>query len=102
MNNIHYYELCFYGDEDEATDVKACSYVIKTEIEPVIKDEVALKILFGEHPNDEQRDLIANCTCVMEVAEDEAQFFDIEGLVERVESEYGVYYKRKDNLIVGI
>jgi hypothetical protein len=96
MKKVYWYELCFYGDEDQnaITDIRACSYIIKTEIPPVIKDEVALKILFGENPTAEQKKLIDNCTCVMEVTEDEAQFFDVEGLVNRVESEYGVYYKR--------
>jgi hypothetical protein len=95
MSNIHWYELCFYGDEDAVTDKnKACSYVIKTEIPPVIDDGVALKILFGENPTNEQRELINNCTCVMEITEVEAQFFDVEGLVNRVENEYGAYYTR--------
>ena len=31
----------------------------------------------------------------MEVGEDEASFFDIEGLTKRVENEYGVYYTRE-------
>lgn len=96
---IHWYELCFYGDEDENTETsedKACSYAIKTEIPPIIKEEVALKILFGEHPTDEQKELIDNCTCIMEVTEDEAKFFGggCDVLTNRVESEYGVYYTR--------
>ena len=81
-NKIHWYELCFYGDEDTESEKyvadKACSYVIKTEIKPVIDNKVALKILFGENP-----------------IEDEASFFDIEGLTKRVENEYGVYYTRE-------
>ena len=79
--NLHWYELCFYGDEDSESKnyvvEKACSFVIKTEIEPVISDDVALKILFGEYPT-----------------EDEANFFDIEGLTKRIENEYGIYYVR--------
>ena len=31
----------------------------------------------------------------MEVTEDEAQFFDVEGLTKRVESKYGAYYTRQ-------
>lgn len=31
----------------------------------------------------------------MYVAEDEAQFFDVEGLTKPVESKYGVYYTRQ-------
>ena len=31
----------------------------------------------------------------MEVSEDEVQFFDVERLTKRVESEYGVYYTRQ-------
>jgi hypothetical protein len=95
---VHWYELCFYGDEDTESENyvadKACSYVIKTEIEPVIDDKVALKILFGENPTEEEMDLINHCTCIMEVSEDEANFFDIEELTKRVENEYGVYYAR--------
>ena len=98
-NKIHWYELCFYGDEDTESEKyvadKACSYVIKTEIKPVIDNKVALKILFGENPIEEEIDLINNCTCVMEVGEDEASFFDIDGLTKRVENEYGVYYTRE-------
>ena len=52
-NKIHWYELCFYGDEDTESEKyvadKACSYVIKTEIKPVIDNKVSLKILFGEY-----------------------------------------------------
>ena len=44
-NKIHWYELCFYGDEDTESEKyvadKACSYVIKTEIKPVIDNKVA-------------------------------------------------------------
>jgi hypothetical protein len=96
--NLHWYELCFYGDEDSESKnyvaEKACSFVIKTEIEPVISDDVALKILFGEYPTEDEIDLINHCTCVMEVSEDEANFFDIEGLTKRIENEYGIYYVR--------
>lgn len=96
--NIHWYELCFFGDEDTEgknyNAQKACSYVIKTEIPPVIDNKIALKILFGEPRDPWEKELIENCTCVMEVAEDEARFFDVEELTKRVESEYGVYYTR--------
>lgn len=98
--NIHWYELCFFGDEDidgEKYDPdKAYSYVIKTEIPPVIDDKIALKILFGEEPRGQwEKELVENCTCVMEIPEDEALFFDVEGLTKRVESKYGVYYTRQ-------
>lgn len=97
--NIYWYELCFFGDEDTESEKydsnKACSYVIKTEIPPTIDDKVALKILFGEPIEQWERELIENCTCVMEVTEDEAQFFDVEGLTKRVESKYGAYYTRQ-------
>lgn len=69
--------------------------MIKTEIKPVIDDKVALKILFGENPTEKEIDLINNCTCVMEVGEDEASFFDTDGLIKRVENEYGAYYTRR-------
>lgn len=95
---IHWYELCFYGDEDTEGEKykpeKACSFVIKTEIPPVIDDKTALKILFGFSLDGNKKDMINNLTCVMEITEDEAQFFDVEGLVNRKESEYGVYYTR--------
>lgn len=98
---VYWYELCFYGDEDDESEKydkeKACSYVIKTEIPPVIEDSVALAVLFGKNPTEKwQQELIGNLTCVMEVTEDEAQFFDIEDLTEKVEdAELGVYYRRK-------
>ena len=96
MNKIYYYELCFYHDEDDALATAArCSYCIKTEIPPVISDETALRILFGEHPTAEQCALIDNLTCVMEISEIEAySCFDIEGLNTRIESECGIYYAR--------
>lgn len=97
--NIYWYELCFFGDEDTESEKydsnKACSYVIKTEIPPTIDDKVALKILFGEPREQWEKELIENCTCVMEVTEDDAQFFDVEGLTKRVESKYGAYYTRQ-------
>lgn len=96
--NIHWYELCFFGDEDtegEKYDAdKACSYVIKTEIPPVIDNKIALKILFGEPREQWEKELMANCTCIMEISEADANFFDVEGLTKRIESEYGVYYTR--------
>lgn len=95
---IYWYELCFYGDEDTESEKydaeKACSYVIKTEIPPVICDEVALKILFGNSREQWERELMENLTCVMEIIEEEAQHFDVEDLVKRTESDYGVYYTR--------
>ena len=74
---------------------KACSFVIKTEIPPVIDPEVALKILFGDPREQWEKELMENCTCVMEITEDDANYFDIEDLTKRVESEYGVYYTRQ-------
>lgn len=95
-NKIYWYEICFYGDEDENTSnsEKACSYVIKTEIPPVIDDNTALRIFFGENPSDEEKILMKNCTCIMNISENEAQFFDVEDLTNRVEAEFGVYYTR--------
>lgn len=96
-NQIHWYELCFYGDEDPSSKNydpdKACSYVIKTEIPPVISDDIALEILLGT-PTGWKKELWANLTCVMEITEDEASFFDVEGLTERISDNLGVYYKR--------
>lgn len=98
-SKIHWYELCFYGDEDSESKKydknKACSFVIKTEIPPVIKDEVALQVLFEDNKEDWTEELKKNLTCVMEITEDEASFFDIEDLCVRKETEYGIYYARK-------
>ena len=76
MSKLHYYELCFYHDEDDdmATENR-CSYCLKTEIEPVISDEIALRILFGENPSDKEVELSRNLTCVMEISEEEALSF---------------------------
>ena len=68
---------------------------IKTEIPPVIDDKVALKILFGKARDSWKKNLWKIVLCVMEISEDEAKFFDVEGLTKRVESEYGVYYTRR-------
>ncbi len=101
MGNIHWYELCFFGDENPESEKydpdRACSYVIKTEIPPVIKDETALEILFGDDPKEEwMKELLDNLTCVMEVTEDEARLFDVDDLTKRVEDpKLGVYYVRK-------
>lgn len=57
----------------------------------IIRKQMCNKDFF----NPEYKELAENCTCVMEVSEDEAQFFDVEGLTKRVESEYGVYYTRQ-------
>ena len=98
MNKIYWYELCFFGDEDsdseEYDENKACSFVIKTEIPPTISNDIALKILFGNPREQWEKEVIENCTCVMEIGEDEAQFFDVEELNHRVESDFGVYYTR--------
>lgn len=96
MNNIHFYELSFYHDEDDklAVPEKRCSYCIKTEISPVIQDDIALSILFSDRsiPHSELR---KNLTCVQEITEDEARmFFDIDGLTVRTVCPYGVYYRR--------
>lgn len=95
-NTIHYYELCFYHDEDDnLATTERCSYCIKTEIPPVISDRTALRILFGEHPNAKECMLIENLTCVMEISEAEAlDCFDIDELTVRTESEFGVYYAK--------
>lgn len=98
-NKLYWYELCFYGDEDTESDAydpeKACSYVIKTEIPPVIKDETALAILFKGMSEDWVTELKDHCTCVMQVTEEEADFFDVEDLTIRIEDELGIYYMRK-------
>lgn len=96
MSNLHYYELCFYHDEDDnlATENR-CSYCIKTEIPPVIDDKVALHILLEKEKGGMYADLWNNLTCVIEISEAEAlECFDMEEINNRVESELGVYYTR--------
>lgn len=91
---LHYYELSFYHDEDDnlADSEKRCSYCIKTEIPPVISDEVALSILFNK-PFDPQ--LRENLTCVQEISQAEAEsFFDVEDLTVRVTESFGTFYVR--------
>lgn len=98
---IYYYELCFYGDEDTecaAYDAKkAVSYCIKTEIPPAIDPKIALNILFcgGTVPNEQE--LRKNLTCVMNVTEEDAVFFDCEHLTKRVTDENGTYYVRDND-----
>lgn len=96
MNKLHYYELCFYHDEDDSLATEnRCSYCIKTEIPPVIDDKVALSILLGKEKGGMYADLWNNLTCVMEISEAEAlACFDMEEINNRVESEWGVYYTR--------
>lgn len=96
MKNLHYYELCFYHDEDDAVATQErCSYCIKTEIPPVIPDELALKILFRNNPSEDEKKLMDNLTCVMEISEAEANDeFDMEDLTKQVKSDFGIYYTR--------
>lgn len=100
MNKVYYYELCFYHDEDDALATEdRCSYCIKTEIPPVIDDKVALSILFGSEKGDTYAGLRDNLTCVMEISEVEAlEYFDVEGLCNRIEGEHGVYYTREKHI----
>lgn len=101
MQKIYYYELCFYGDEDAESrgynPDKACSFVIKTEIPPVISTQAALRILFGENPDEKQKDLMQHCTCIMQVTEEEAGFFDASSLTVKECSPYGIYYKQESS-----
>lgn len=95
MGNIHYYELSFYHDEDDdmADEKKRAGFAIKTEIDPVIDDYVAYQILFGTNGNIKYP--FASLTQVMEISEDDANyFFDVKDLSVRVENELGIYYKR--------
>lgn len=91
MNNLHYYEVCFYG----ADHPDECSYVLKTEISEKFSVDVAEKLLFGENPPEWAKELMGNCTGVVKISEEEAKnYFDTEGLTERVETEYGIMYVR--------
>lgn len=100
MNDIHYYELCFYHDEDDRLATKdRCSYCIKTEIPPVISPETALHILFHGHPESEA-EMAPHLTSVFEIAKAEADgFYDMSGLSIRVEDENGSYYAREESII---
>lgn len=99
---IHYYELCFYGDEDPectAYDAnRARSYCIKTEIPPVIDPEIALNILFHKYDRSDENELRQHLTCIMEVTEDEAAFFDCDHLTKRITDKNGTYYTRDDDM----
>ena len=96
MNDIHYYELRFFHDEDDSMATQGrCSFCIKTEISPVISNDVALSILFGDNPSEYDKVLMANLTCIIEVTAEEAKWlFDTDGLTIRIEKEYGVFYTR--------
>lgn len=93
---LYFYELCFYHDEDDSLATEdRCSYCIKTEIPPVIGNDAALAILFSGDSFPNADELRENLTCVMEIAPCEAEdYFDMDGLTERVDSPYGVYYRR--------
>ena len=97
-NNIHWYEVCFWHDEDEdEAEEKSCSFIVKTEIEDVLQGEKAapeilLRSFGNPYTAQEYRD---NLTAVFEVDESEARFFDVDDLTERVTDELGTYYKRK-------
>ena len=47
--------------------------VAKTEIPPVIDDKVVLKILFGKARDPWEKELMENCTCVMEILANETR-----------------------------
>lgn len=99
-NELYYYELCFYHYEDLKlqTEDSDC-FCIKTEI-PNISKEDAIKILYHDKPIDEE--FAKNLTAVYEMSEKDA--YDngwdsvIEGLTERYESPFGVYYLRPDEI----
>lgn len=98
-SKIHWYEICFYGDEDEVPEdpVKACSYVVKTEIEDVLAGEkMAPEILLRGFQNQrEAQELREHLTAVFGCTEEEAQFFDVEDLTVKVTDELGTYYIRE-------
>lgn len=97
---IFWYELCFFGDEDDKSEKyneeKACSYVIKTEIPPVIDDKVALQILTQNMDKDIAEELKKNLTCISQITEEEASsYFFVEDYTIRVTDSLGTYWKRK-------
>lgn len=52
-------------------------------------------MLFGESPSEWDKVLMNNLTSVMEISEAEALYdFAMGDLTKRIESEYGVFYKR--------
>ena len=98
-NKIHWYEVCFWHDEsEEEKEEKACSFVVKTEIENnIIGEKNAPEILLRSFPNQfTAQEYRKNLTAVFEVEEIEARmFFDVEDLTERITDDLGTYYKRK-------
>lgn len=98
MNNIHWYEVCFWHDESDEAEERACSFVVKTEIADTqagvkAAPEILLRSFSDPAEADEYR---RNLTAVFEVSEEEARFFDIDDLTERVTDDLGTYYKRKE------
>ena len=95
QNELHYYELSFYHDEDDniADRNNRISYCIKTEIPPVIPDETALNILFETVQLKNTKELKENLTCVQEISESDAEcYFDVDDLTERIDGPAGAYY----------
>lgn len=87
-NDIFYYEISFLPDE-------SISYAIKTETSPEkMTPAAALSILFDGGADDLIK-LKNDFNRVLHISEYEAlSFFDVAGLVRRVSSPFGVYYKR--------
>ena len=98
MANIHWYEVCFWHDEsDDEREDKACSFVVKTEIEDALAGEKAApEILLRSFPDKySAQEYREHLTAVFEVDENEVRFFDVDDLTERVTEDLGTYYKRK-------
>ena len=91
MNKIHYWVLGFY---DFKNDEPMGDWCIKTEIENIDK-ETALRILFGENPDEYDKKLIEHHDDIFEIDEEEAfKDFAMQDFTVRVEESYGVRYKR--------
>lgn len=101
-NNFLWFELCFYGDEDDESEryvpEKACSYIVKFDASTPFWTAQwnALEVLLRGWGNQEEvEELRENCTSVFEVDEEEAHFFDVDDLTVRVTDDLGTYYIRR-------
>lgn len=96
MDNIHWYEVCFWHDESDEAEDRACSFVVKTEIADRAQGEKAAPEILLRSFGPAAEEYRAHLTAVFEVDEDEARFFDVDDLTERVTDDLGTYYKRKE------
>jgi hypothetical protein len=84
------------GFYDIKNDDPMGDWCIKTEIENIDK-ETALRILFGENPDEYDKKLIEYHDDIFEIDEEEAfKDFAMQDFNVRVEESYGVRYLRSE------